>query len=308
VAPGPSFRDVPGWLAGADELLFEWLLTLQSRSGSRGDVVELGAYQGRSAIHIGRFVESDERFVVCDLFEDTQGDESVPAYVKSAYSSLTQASFERNYLQFHRDLPTIVRGLTSEITEHAEPGSCRFVHIDASHAYADVRADTMAARTLLGDDGIVVFDDFRNAKTVGTAAAAWEAVAVDDLIPICVSDAKLYATWGDAMPPQHEIAECLKRNASFHAETTLIRGRLVLRVAPTELPAAAFKQPAAHIAAGGSRTTRIIAATGRLMSSAGFRLSRLAKADDPLGAARQASARRANLLRGRIARATRRES
>lgn len=295
-----SLADIPGWLSQVDELLFEWILTWQSKTGRSGDVVELGVYRGRSAIHIGRWVDDDERFTVCDLFEETQSSDVVPPHIKAAYAALTQASFEDNYLRFHTRLPTIVRGPTSVITDHVEPDTCRFVHIDASHLYADVRTDTLAARTVLGTDGVVVFDDYRNARTAGTAAAVWEAVATEGLRPICVSDAKLYATWGDPGPVQTEIISRLDRHRSFHAQYLLIRDQTVIRATRTALPPSAYGPPSDATVDANSTTARVLATAGRSLSHLGYRATRLAQAERPLATAGRAGVRRLRLLRDRL--------
>ncbi|MFZ2344080.1 MAG: class I SAM-dependent methyltransferase, partial [Candidatus Microthrix parvicella] len=48
--------DVPGWLSYGDQLVFQWLLEWQSRTQEPSDLVEVGVYKGKSAIHLGRFL------------------------------------------------------------------------------------------------------------------------------------------------------------------------------------------------------------------------------------------------------------
>lgn len=202
-----NYKDVPGWFAPIDQAAFAWILQYQSRTEPPGDLLELGAFKGKSAIVIGANRRPGEAFTVCDLFDDITTSDAAHDTEKRFFrgQSLTQAEFERNYRAFHEELPVIVRAPTAEITAHVEPGSCRFVHIDASHVYANVREDTAAARLLMRDNGVVAFDDFRKPQTLGTAAAVWEAILNDGLKPIANTDFKLYATWGDPAPLQAEI-------------------------------------------------------------------------------------------------------
>lgn len=190
----PSLDQIPGWFWPTDQRLFEWFLTHERP----GDLLELGVYLGKSAILVGRHLREGERFTVCDLFESDAPDAANNAETTGSYSTLTRRRFEENYLAFHDALPEIVHGPTSDILAHVKPDSCRFVHVDASHLYAHVRLDVLAARTVLGAEGVVVFDDYRSEHTPGVALAVWEAVAALELKPICVSTQKLYATWGDA--------------------------------------------------------------------------------------------------------------
>jgi hypothetical protein len=183
-----------------DILFFSWFLSYQNETGMTGDVVELGSYKGKSAIHIGQFISASQKFIVCDLFDDIHSDESVLAQEKACYKSLTRESFEKNYLNFHSKLPLIVQGLTSSIGNHVEPHSCRFFHIDGSHMYSNVKGDAESAKNLLASAGVVAFDDYRSAHTPGVALAVWEKVLLDGLNPICLTPSKFYGTWGDPEP------------------------------------------------------------------------------------------------------------
>ena len=60
--------------------------------------------------------------------------------------------------------------------------------------------DAQLAQTLLRPGGLVVFDDFRFEHTPGTAAAVWEAVVNDGLIPVAITPTKLYAVFSDPEP------------------------------------------------------------------------------------------------------------
>lgn len=197
-----KYDDVPGWFMPVDQALFSWFLAYQNQTQAPGEVVELGVFKGKSAIVIGNHLRPGEVFTACDLFDDIESSEVADAGEQAFFrtQSLTQAEFERNYLSFHKDLPRIVRAPTGTITRHVAPGSARFVHIDAGHTYPLVREDTASARTMLRPDGVVVFDDYRKANTLGTAAAVWEAILTQDLRPICNTEWKLYATWGDPAP------------------------------------------------------------------------------------------------------------
>ncbi|MCG5217244.1 class I SAM-dependent methyltransferase [Streptosporangium sp. KLBMP 9127] len=188
---------VPGLLDETDTRVLDWSLGYQSRFGIRGDLLELGAYVGKSAILIGRHRRADERFTVCDLFESDDDD------------TLSRTAFEANYLAFHEQLPEIVQGHTALIRDHVERKSCRFVHVDASTLYDDVNDDLEAAKELLDGEGIVVIDGYRAETSPGVAAAVWEAVAMHGLRPIYLSPQKFYGTWGDPGPMQTELAAWL---------------------------------------------------------------------------------------------------
>jgi hypothetical protein len=226
-----KFDDVPGWISVTDQFAFQWVLEYQNFTEEPGDAVELGAFKGKSAIHIGRFLKPGESFVVCDLFEEAGTSDQIDPKIGNYYKSLTQAEFEKNYLAFHRNLPKIVRGPSSSIMAHVSEASCRFIHVDASHMYEHVRQDTAAARRLLRENGIVVFDDYRTEHTPGTAAAVWEAVLCDGLKPVFHTVGKFYGTWGDPAPLQQEIAARAARTPDYTTDDPIyIRDMPIVRM------------------------------------------------------------------------------
>ncbi|MFI0484454.1 class I SAM-dependent methyltransferase [Actinomadura sp. 9N215] len=222
-SPAMALDNVPGWFYRVDRHVFEHLLGWQNSTARRGDIAELGTFVGKTAILLGAFLLDGQRLTVCDLFGEPTEDKENQAEVETFYrrnpgeqntSSLMadtydrmRAAFEQNYLSFHPELPHIVQGPTARAREYVEPNSYRFVHVDASHLHRNVRDDIGVSRDLLADDGILALDDFRKEVTPGVAAAAWEAVATRGLRPVCVTNNKLYGTWGDPAPAQRTLEE-----------------------------------------------------------------------------------------------------
>ena len=226
--PG-ELKDVPGWFPPLDQVLFTWFLERQETRGFRGDLLELGAYMGKSAILLGQHRQDGEEFTVCDLFGGDAPDGANQAETAKSYSSLTRQAFERNYLSFHDTLPRVIEAPTSVISKEVAPGSCRFVHIDASHLYEHVHDDIGAARDLLVPDGIVVLDDFRSEHTPGVSVATWEAVLNRGLRPICLSTQKLYGTWGDPQPVQEELLAMLRDRTDVGLSVQEAAGHCLVR-------------------------------------------------------------------------------
>ncbi|MGH9104788.1 MAG: class I SAM-dependent methyltransferase [Acidimicrobiales bacterium] len=189
---------IEGWLGLVDCLLLAALDNAQSQDGINGDLLEIGVFQGASAILLGYFVNPGERFVVCDLF-GAPGLRPETDREALLFGISTRPVFEANYARFHATLPQVLAMPSSELAHRLPAGRFRIVHVDGSHAYADVRADIFLARQLLVPDGVVVLDDVSNPRVPGVGAAVWESVARDDLVPFAMGD-KLYATWGS--PPK----------------------------------------------------------------------------------------------------------
>lgn len=229
--PSPTrLSDVPGWFFPADQLLFDWFLARQRDRGETGDLLELGAYLGKSAIFCASYLREGERFTVCDLFGSPSEDASNNAETAKSYATLTRRAFEENYLSFHDALPVVVQGPSSLARDHVAPASCRFVHVDASHLYDHVHADIATAEAVLRPHGIVALDDFRAEHCPGVAAATWQAVTTEGLNPVCVTGTKFYGTWGDPEPARTELLEWLRGRPDLWHEVQSVAGRPLVRI------------------------------------------------------------------------------
>ncbi|TJZ56074.1 class I SAM-dependent methyltransferase [Streptomyces piniterrae] len=238
--PRPTrLSDVKGWFFTADQLLFDWFLARQEDRSEAGDLLELGAYMGKSAIFLGARLRAGERFTVCDLFDSPAEDASNSKEMKKSYATLTRRAFEANYLAFHEELPTIVQGLSSVVRDHVEDGTVRFAHIDASHLYEHVHGDILAVRELLTETGVVVMDDYRAEHCPGVAAATWQAVAMEGLRPICITGTKFYGTWGDPEPLQKALLVWLESRGDIWHEVQFVNDAPLVR-----LSAKGAKEPA----------------------------------------------------------------
>lgn len=155
--------EIEGWFYPTDHYLFDWVLG--RHDAASGDLVELGAYLGKSAIYMGRHLREGETFTVCDLFDTPAPDTRTDKEMRVYYSTLTRAKFEQNYLRFHDVLPVIVEGPTAMLPSRVTPQSCRFAHVAPPismsmsartstsfaiywHRTASLLSTTIAARTL----------------------------------------------------------------------------------------------------------------------------------------------------------------
>ncbi|MEV6975259.1 class I SAM-dependent methyltransferase [Kitasatospora sp. NPDC093806] len=240
--------DVPGWFWDHDRHLFEWFLGRQEKAGLTGDLLEMGAYLGRSAIVIGAHLQAGESFTVCDLFDSDAPDDENAAEMDMSYrKTLTRTAFEVNYLAFHDVLPEIIQAPTSTLAGgRIPPGAFRFIHIDASHLYEHVAGDLQVARTALDPQGVVVLDDYRSAHTPGVAAATWEAVFNHGLKPIALTDTKFYGTWGDPEPAQLDLLA--RRGTLPHCDLTneTLNGRRLVRIGGSAEGAEPFRVSRHH--------------------------------------------------------------
>lgn len=186
---------MPGWMDPEDAALFSVTCVAQLAVGLRGDLLEIGAYLGKSAILLGYSLQPGEQLLVCDLFEAPSDDSANRQENQNYYAGLAREGFEANYLRHHASLPEIFEGPSTGLGSVLSTPRFRFVHIDGSHLYDVVRADIALSHAVSLPGAIVVLDDVSAAHTPGVTAAVWEAVANDGLTPLVITQNKMYATW-----------------------------------------------------------------------------------------------------------------
>jgi hypothetical protein len=234
---------VPGWL---DPLDAEFLCTLSNMQGAllgetKLDILEIGVYQGRSAVLLGFLLRPGERLVACDTFLGANGISGENAkWNRRFYPSLNRTDFERNYLRYHRQLPVIVAAPSAQLPGMLAPASCRLIHVDGGHDYETVTGDALTARRLLAPGGVAVFDDYCKPHLPGTALAVWDQVLRNGLVPVALTDAKLYGTWDADQAAAYRnalVAQACERPGTRVDEHRLL-DRTVPRIVPRPPPAA----------------------------------------------------------------------
>ena len=191
-------ESIPGWFSRADAELFDAIDIAQRSAGIVGDILEIGCYQGASAILLGYMRRPDERLVICDLFQSDTASLDQYHQQRDAYGDLSRESFESNFLKFHKTLPEIFAQPSTTLRDLDLKRTFRFIHVDGSHDYEVVRSDLLLAKSLLVPGGFVVFDDIITLHTPGVTAAVWEGVISDELIPLYQTN-KLYGTWDEPL-------------------------------------------------------------------------------------------------------------
>ncbi len=189
---------MPGWLDPLDFRVLVELDRVQKAHDVAGDLFEIGASFGRSAVLLGHLARTPaERLTVCDVFEhrDLVDAESWPV-VNHWYADVSEQRFAEQYRRFHEGLPEIMVGLSESIDARPRAGTCRLVHVDGGHRYEVVRGDAATASELLRPGGVVAFGGVATAHTPGAALAVWELVLDRaGFVPLFLTAHKLYGTW-----------------------------------------------------------------------------------------------------------------
>ncbi len=246
---------VPGWFYPADAHLFAVAASLAS---GPGDLVEVGAFLGASAIELGFLRRADERVVVIDPFEDVPDDRWAPD------AGLSVDAFLANWRRFHAADPTLLVGRSDERLPEIATGTARFVHIDGSHYYDDVRADIAEALRIAQPDAVLVFDDVGPWQWAGVAAAVWKAVTDGELVPLAITTAKLYTTpAGSSLSADTLVAAARSEGMRMEGPHPVVGWPVWEAYAPPAPPAARARELAAGLvpptlrSAGGTVARRV---------------------------------------------------
>ncbi len=233
-------RTVPGWFQPTDGWLMTIVAAMQDEEGITGDALEIGAFQGRSAILLAHLLGPQETMVVCDPFDGDTSSVVNDAENDRYYTGLQETSFREHYARFHTRPPE-VHVMTSDVyADIAEADRFRLVHVDGSHLYDPVVGDIALTRRAMRAGGLVVFDDVFNGDLPGVAAAVWGAVATTDLVPVAMTEAKLYCAWGDRAGAWVQgLGSRLHADGRFTVEDIPLAGTHVHLVRPT----AAIRSP-----------------------------------------------------------------
>lgn len=188
-------KSVPGWFHQEDICLFDLIDRVQNDAGFGGDLLEVGAYLGKSAIALGNMRRRDESLVVVDPWESEVNEPETARDQAIYYSDIRRGAFEQNYLRFHPTLPDVRQGTSDVVLPRLERGTFRFLHIDGAHDWSSVCKDIENALRLVKPGGVIVFDDVFAGHVPGVAAAVWPAIAASVSQPM-VATLKLYCVVG----------------------------------------------------------------------------------------------------------------
>lgn len=147
---GAAIRPIDGWFSAVG--LFAFLDEVQKSAGVSGDLFEIGAHHGKSAVVLANLARPPETIGICDLF----GSQSLNA---SASGAGDRAIVEHN-------MATLAPGANVRIFECPsgeltldQIGRTRFFHIDGGHLAPEAMNDLLLGSAATIAAGLIVVDD-----------------------------------------------------------------------------------------------------------------------------------------------------
>lgn len=187
IYPDPRFvkwlRNLPaieGMVLPSSAYISAGLAQLQARQGLGGNIVEIGVYHGKYLMGLATSVQSDERVIAVDLFEDQDQNVDLPGYGEAGFDAelraLTQDVFLGNMSTYCADADVLVIKRSSldvtadELMPHGE--KVRFFSVDGGHTRDVFLNDIRLAEATLAPHGIVAIDDILNQDWPGIITGA----------------------------------------------------------------------------------------------------------------------------------------
>lgn len=166
-------HDVHGWLNDPS-----WITRCIGRIPDGGQYLEVGCWQGKSAIHAAKQVQlSGKKITVwsVDTFEGSP-DETAHQYMieslpEGGLHRVAQENIKRHGVH---EIVKLVKGESTRVAEHFEDGSLDAVFLDGGHSYGAVYADVMAWLPKVKPGGILAGDDYHEGEFPGVVRAVKE--------------------------------------------------------------------------------------------------------------------------------------
>ena len=169
----------------ADELfvlLTELAGVLQNNTD--GDVVELGCYEGTSALFEARVMQQlapDKKLWLYDSFEGlpekTQQDiAALGADFKGGELKASKRQLQRNFIKADLPLPEVTRAWFYELDPSDLPDTICFAFLDGDF-YESIMDSLKLVWPKMAAGGVIVVDDYQNAALPGAAHAVNEFAA-----------------------------------------------------------------------------------------------------------------------------------
>jgi predicted O-methyltransferase YrrM len=181
----------------------EELFSLAYMQSLRGDVLEVGSFQGKSTFFLGHAVAQSKngKMYAVDHFKGNLGKENFYKVEKSDLSDL-EMGFNKNIERAGLSkIVSLINKPNYEAVSDIEDNSVRFLYIDADHTADGVRKDLALFKSKLKAGAIIVFDDYDEDNFSGLVSVVNEFISksicrrkylIDRTLIIELNDSKLF--------------------------------------------------------------------------------------------------------------------
>lgn len=148
---------IAGWFSRIDMVMMAAAGVAQDQLGVRGDMLEVGVFNGKSLILLTHLARAGENVVGLDYFDDD-----------------TLECTQKNMVSWGADTANIKLVKTNSLDVTVERlqtiignGKSRIIHIDGGHEYYEVMHDLCLFAPAMHDKGLLIMDDVHDREYPG---------------------------------------------------------------------------------------------------------------------------------------------
>jgi hypothetical protein len=146
-------RRIEGWFQPAAAGLFGLIDEVQRAHDIRGDLFEIGAHHGKSAVLLANMARPTEVVGVCDVFAGQEAN-------ISGSGSGDRAVFDRNLQSVApKAAVNVYQKLSTALSPSEIGGPYRLFHVDGGHLAEEALSDLELGAAVLNPRGVIVVDD-----------------------------------------------------------------------------------------------------------------------------------------------------
>jgi hypothetical protein len=216
-----ALDSVEGWLSEAAIVYTQALIALQRQNNWVSGILELGVFKGKYLSLLAQQVSGFGVPVVgVDAFLQRHGVKLAQPDKEYAEQMILKAI---RSVSGSADNVTLIGGYTTEVSldrlRDLCPEGYSFISVDAGHDSEDVEYDSRVADALLGDKGVVAFDDIYNAVCPGVAEGfvRYMIGSGQRLAPFATCGNKVFACRPAMHPRYYDFSKRLARNVNVEA-------------------------------------------------------------------------------------------
>ena len=176
---------VNGWFSPDAMRIIKSLSDIQTNNNIQSDILEIGIYQGKSAIFLSMLLTENERLHVVDIFKKDD----------LYYGLNDREIFEKNINQYCDTNRIDIFPLSSseffKIDYDNYVYLYRLIHIDGSHEKKDVIDDLYQSSDILSPQGLIILDDLFNPQHPGVMEGFMEYALQHPCYPFIIGHNKL---------------------------------------------------------------------------------------------------------------------
>lgn len=183
-------QDIPGWFDFDDAQFISQINTKQQEKLVKGNILELGIWEGKSFIFMADLLEMNEELTGIDLFEGAKGQQRLNNLLERLKSKSKKIR--------------VLRGDTRALMDSPPPTgfrSQRIIHVDAGHEHSEVLADlNNIEKFALNQGSVIILDDLpvRHFPGVWSGLASWILLGNGSKYrPFLISRSKAYIAKSD---------------------------------------------------------------------------------------------------------------